>query len=92
MYLTPKVGLTENVKHILIDLRIVVYNYKAIILLILLLFYLIFTPAQLGWTYLLVDKGGANEYLILAMTMVINFVSEFFYQKYYVFKNQNTQN
>ena len=26
MYLTPKVGLTEIVKHILIDLRIVVYN------------------------------------------------------------------
>ena len=36
LYLTPKVGLTEIVKHILIDLRIVVYNYKATILLILL--------------------------------------------------------
>ena len=54
------------------------------------LFYIVFTPLQLGWTYLLVDKGGANEYLILAMTMIINFVSEFFYQKYYVFKNQQT--
>jgi len=26
LYLTPKVGLTENVKHILIYLRIVVYS------------------------------------------------------------------
>ena len=36
LYLTPKVGLTEIVKHILIDLMIVVYSYKATILLILL--------------------------------------------------------
>ncbi len=49
-------------------------------------FYVVFTPLQLLWTHLLVDKNGANEYLILAMTMIINLVSEFFYQKYFVFK------
>lgn len=54
-------------------------------------FYAVFTPLQLWWTNVLVDQNGANEYLILAMTMIINFVSEFFYQKYFVFKKPKNQ-
>lgn len=55
-------------------------------------YYAIFTPLQLLWTKVLVDQNGVNEYLVLAMTMVINLVSEFFYQKYFVFKKTETTN
>ncbi len=55
-------------------------------------YYAIFTPLQLLWTKVLVDQNGVNEYLVLAMTMVINLVSEFFYQKYFVFKKTETNN
>lgn len=50
------------------------------------LFYLIFIPAS---TYLehYLTNIGFNEYLVTIINMVINFVLEFFYQKYYVFKN-----
>lgn len=53
-------------------------------------YYAVFTPLQLLWTKVLVDQNGVNEYLVLAMTMVINLVSEFFYQKYFVFKKTET--
>lgn len=55
-------------------------------------YYAVFTPLQLLWTKVLVDQNGVNEYLVLAMTMVINLVSEFFYQKYFVFKKTETNN
>ena len=49
------------------------------------LFYLVFTPLSTLWTDVLVGKAAWNEYLVLALTMLINFVSEFFYQKFVVF-------
>ncbi len=51
-----------------------------------LLFYAIFTPLSTLWTWGLVDKLGWNSYLVLAITMVINFITEFFYQKFFVFR------
>lgn len=51
-----------------------------------LLFYVIFTPLSTLWTYGLVDCLNWNNYLVLALTMVINFILEFLYQKFYVFK------
>lgn len=51
-----------------------------------LLFYVVFTPLSTLWTWGLVDKLGWNSYLVLALTMVINFITEFFYQKYVVFR------
>lgn len=54
------------------------------------LFYLVFTPATtIGDDYL--DKIGWNEYLILAITMIFNFITEFLYTKYYVFKEDINQ-
>lgn len=48
-------------------------------------FYLVFTPLS---TYLgnLVEVSGVNEYIVLVVTMLINFVTEFLYQKFIVFK------
>ena len=50
------------------------------------IFYLVFTPLSTAWTaYLTGDSVLWNEYLVLAMTMIINFVSEYLYDRFYVF-------
>lgn len=49
-------------------------------------FYLVFTPLSTWWTALLTGKGvGWNEYLVLAITMLINFVTEYIYDRFVVF-------
>ncbi len=48
------------------------------------LFYLVFTPLSTWWTKALTDVGW-NEYLVLALTMVVNFVAEYLYQRFVVF-------
>ena len=49
-------------------------------------FYLVFTPLSPWWTAVLTGPGmGWNEYLVLVLTMVINFVTEYLYQRYVVF-------
>ncbi len=51
------------------------------------LFYVVFAPASTLWTKWLTDSCGWNEYLVLGLTMAVNFVTEYIYQKYFVFKN-----
>ena len=48
-------------------------------------FYLVFTPASTWGGQALTDLGW-NEYLVLAVSMVSNFVLEFLYSKYVVFR------
>lgn len=50
-------------------------------------FYLVFTPVS---TYLgyLVEGAGVNEYVVLVCTMLLNFVLEFVYSKFFVFKDK----
>ena len=48
-------------------------------------FYAIFTPVSTWWTAVLTDQCGWNEYLVLAMTMIVNFVLEYLYQRFFVF-------
>ncbi len=50
-------------------------------------FYLVFTPASSWAMYYFVDVYHWNEYIVKAVTMVLNFVLEFFYQRYVVFRN-----
>ena len=55
-------------------------------------FYLVFTPLS---TYLgnLAEGHGANDFLILAVTMLSNFVLEFLFCKFVVYRgNENTLN
>ena len=52
-----------------------------------LAFYAIFTPLSTLLEYYLADKMGYNEYLITALNMVLNFVLEYLYQRFYVFKD-----
>ncbi len=56
------------------------------------LFYLVFTPLS-TWLGDLADKSGVNEYIILVVTMLSNFVLEFLFCKFAVYRNQeNTLN
>lgn len=48
-------------------------------------FYLVFTPLSTWWGDLFSESWGWNEYLVLAITMLANFVSEYLYDKFIVF-------
>ena len=49
-------------------------------------FYLVFTPLSTWWTAVLTGEGiGWNEYLVLAITMLTNFVLEYLYDRFFVF-------
>ena len=49
-------------------------------------FYLVFTPLSTWWTAVLTGEGiGWNEYFVLAGTMLINFVTEYLYDRFIVF-------
>ena len=67
-------------------------------MLLVTLFYLVFTPLSTWWTAALTGEnpftGAAasaeplvNNYLVQGVTMLINFVTEFLYQKFVVYRN-----
>lgn len=60
-------------------------NVKVAMLLVLA-FYAVFTPVStiLGE---IAENSGVNEYLVLALTMISNFVLEFLYTRYFVYRN-----
>ena len=65
-------------------------------------FYLAFAPLSTLWSNALVTKAGWPELLVTAFTMIINFATEFVWQKFVVFndkvvdfiarKNKKTEN
>ena len=50
-------------------------------------FYLVFTPLS-TWLGHVAESGGINEYIVLAVTMLSNFVLEFLFSKFVIYKNQ----
>lgn len=50
-------------------------------------FYLLFTPLS-TWLGRLAEHSGINEYFILTVTMIYNFVLEFLFCKFVVYRNQ----
>ena len=55
-------------------------------------YYLVFTPLS-TWLGSLAESSGVNEYIVLAVTMIANFVTEFLFCKLIVYRNQeNTRN
>lgn len=50
------------------------------------LFYIFFTPLS---TYLghILTNAGWNEYLVTGINMLLNLITEFLYQRYFVFKD-----
>ena len=61
-------------------------NNVKLSMLLVLLFYAVFTPVS---TILgnMAESSGADEYLVLAVTMVCNFVLEYLYTRYIVYRN-----
>lgn len=49
-------------------------------------FYLVFTPLSTWWTAVLTSVNiGWNEYIVLILTMLVNFVTEYLYDRFIVF-------
>lgn len=51
------------------------------------IYYLIFTPVTTLLGNYLTSTLHFNDYLVTGMNMLINLITEFLYQKYYVFKD-----
>ncbi len=54
------------------------------------LFYLVFTPASLQWGTAL-ERAGWPDWGVEIFTMAINFITEFLYQKFVVFRETKEQ-
>ena len=61
-------------------------NNIPIAMLLILAYYAVFTPASTLWGDALTQQAHWNEYIVLAGTMVINFVTEFLFSRYVVFR------
>ena len=61
-------------------------NNVTIAMLLVLAFYAVFTPLSVWWGVAL-EKAGWDDFLILALTMVANFVLEYFYTRFVVYRN-----
>jgi putative flippase GtrA len=49
-------------------------------------YYAVFTPLSTWWTAWLTGANvGWNEYIVLVMTMIVNFATEFLYDRFFVF-------
>ena len=75
--------LPAHISHLIALVLSVVFNFTV---LKVALFYLVFTPLSTWWTKELVAIS-VNEYIVLAGTMLINFVTEFLYCKFVVYRN-----
>lgn len=51
-----------------------------------LAFYVVFTPVSVWWTVALTEAGW-NSYVVLALTMLVNLITEFLYCRFVVYKN-----
>lgn len=61
-------------------------NNVPIAMLKVAIFYVIFTPLSTWWTAVLTSaEFGWNEYIVLILTMLINFVTEYLYDRFVVF-------
>lgn len=61
-------------------------NNIKIAMLLVLAFYAVFTPLS-TWLGELAENRGVNEYIVLAVTMISNFVLEFLYTRFLVYRN-----
>lgn len=52
------------------------------------IFYLIFTPTSTWLGDYFVDVKLVNEYVVLAITMLSNFILEFLYTKYFIYRQE----
>jgi len=53
-------------------------------------YYLVFTPLSLWWGAAM-EGAGINDTIVLLFTMVINFVTEYLFDSFVVFRDSNTK-
>ena len=53
-------------------------------------YYLVFTPLSLWWGAAM-ESVGVNDTIVLLFTMVINFVTEYLFDSFVVFRDSNTK-
>ena len=63
-------------------------NNVPVALLKVTLYYVIFTPASTWWGAALTENLGWNHDVVFFGTVLINFITEFLYSKYYTFKDK----
>lgn len=51
------------------------------------IYYLFFIPIT-TWGGDAIVNAGANEYIVLGVTMILNFVTEFLFSRIFIYKNQ----
>ena len=61
-------------------------NNVPIAMLKVAMFYAVFTPASTWLEHFLAGQQGWNEYLVTGINMVLNFVLEFLYDRFFVFR------
>ncbi len=64
------------------------HNNIPLAMFLVLCYYAVFTPLSTLWGDALTNIGW-NEYIVLGGTMIINFVTEFLFQKYIVYRRAN---
>jgi len=55
-------------------------------MLLVMAYYVVFTPLSTWNEHILTIRLGWNEYLVTILNMLINFVTEFLYQRFFVFR------
>jgi putative flippase GtrA len=55
-------------------------------MLLVFVYYCVFTPLSTMLEHYLADTMGWNEYLVTVINMVLNFVTEFLYQRFVVYR------
>ena len=61
-------------------------------MLLIFLFYLVFTPASTLWGHMLTEYAHWNSFIVLGLTMAINLSTEFCYDRLVVFRNSINTN
>lgn len=56
------------------------------------LFYCVFTPLSTWWGNALTEKAGWNSYAVLFLTMAMNLISEYIYDRFVVYRNSMNTN
>lgn len=67
-------------------------NNVPIAMLLVLGYYAVFTPLSTWWSNVLVHNVGWNETLVTLFSMIINFVTEFLFDRYVVFRKSINTN
>lgn len=98
--LTEGLDLTPWLSHLISLLLSVVWNFTLnrkftfhsannipLAMLQVAAFYLVFTPLSTWWTAALTEGAGWNKFLVELLTMLTNFVTEYLFQRFVVFRN-----